>query len=202
MLRADSEFRFPQLDSTQLGGVRREPALFNNEARNLMDALAAFHVGKDKRPVRAHSQRVGFHDLKVGTYQGCQVNFVDDQKIGPRNARAAFARYFFALRNVDDIDGQVGELRAERCGEIVATRFDETQVGAGKFSFLFVDRREVDGGVFANRGVRTTSGLNTHDALRGKSFGARQDELVFLCIDVIRDYVDVVLVAKPLAEGF
>jgi hypothetical protein len=50
--------------------------------------------------------------------------------------------------------------------------------------------------------VRATSGLYAHDALRWKSFGARQDELVFLRIDVIRDYVDVVLMAKPLAEGF
>jgi hypothetical protein len=50
--------------------------------------------------------------------------------------------------------------------------------------------------------VRTAPGLYSHDAVCGKSFRARENELVFFRIDVIGDDVDVVVIAKPLAECF
>jgi hypothetical protein len=71
-----------------------------------------------------------------------------------------------------------------------------------KSAVHFLDCREVHGSILANGSVRTTAGLNAHDALGWKSFRARQDELVFFRIDVIRDHVDLVVVAKPLAERF
>lgn len=51
-------------------------------------------------------------------------------------------------------------------------------------------------GVFANRGMGATSCLDTHDALRRQRLRAREDELVFLCVDVIGDHVDVVVIPK------
>src|SRR4029077_13210186 len=122
--------------------------------------------------------------------------------VGAGDAGSAFARYFFALRDVDDIDGQVGQFRAESGRQIVATGFDEAQFRVRKFAVHFLNRREVHGGIFANGGVRTPSSLNTHDALGWESFRARQDELIFFRVDVIGDHVDLVVVAKLLAERF
>src|SRR5580658_10136990 len=180
----------------------RQSALLDNKGCDLLDTFATLQIRENKRPIRAHSNRIRFHDRKVSANKRSQVDFVDNQKVGTRYTWTAFAWYFFALRNIDDIDSQISKFRAERCGQIVTARFDETQFRVGKFPVHFVDRGEVHGCIFANGGVRATSGLDAHDALRWKSFGARQDELVFLRIDVIRDYVDVVLMAKPLAEGF
>src|SRR5215510_2392226 len=104
--------------------MRSEPAVLNDEVRDLLDALAAFQIRKDKGPVHAHSQRVGFHDFETGANQRSQIDLVDHEKVRSRNSRTAFARYFFALRNVDDINSQVRQLRTERSREIISARFD------------------------------------------------------------------------------
>src|SRR5262245_7325551 len=65
-----------------------------------------------------------------------------------------------------------------------------------------VDRREVHRRVLADRGVRAASRLDAHDALRRQRPRAGQDQLVFLRVDVVRDHVDVVVVAEALAERF
>src|SRR5262249_35768686 len=50
--------------------------------------------------------------------------------------------------------------------------------------------------------MRTTAGLDAHYALRGQRLRARQNELVFLRVDVVRDDVNVVVVPQPLAQRF
>ena len=49
-----------------------------------------------------------------------EIDLVDHQQVGTGDAGAAFARDFLALRHVDHVDRDVGELRAEGGGEIVA----------------------------------------------------------------------------------
>ena len=41
-------------------------------------------------------------------------------------------KHVVARRYIDDIDGEVGKLRREGCGKVVAARFDDDQVEVGK----------------------------------------------------------------------
>ena len=68
--------------------------------------------------------------------------------------------------DVDHVEREVGQLRAEGRGEIVAAGFDEDEVEAREAPAHLVDRREVDRGVLADRGVRAAAGLDADDALR------------------------------------
>src|SRR5580704_7528268 len=107
-----------------LSGRVHEPPSCDHKSCDLVDALAAFQIGKNKGTLCAHSSGVHFHYLKVCTYQSGQVDFVYDKKIRASDTRAALARYFFSRGNVDDIDRQVGKLGAEGRREVVAAGFD------------------------------------------------------------------------------
>ena len=65
---------------------------------------------------------------------GGEIDFIDDQQIRPRNARAAFGGNFVSARDVDDVDRQIGEFRREGGGEIVAAGFISTRSSAGNFA--------------------------------------------------------------------
>ena len=72
----------------------------------------------------------------------------------------------------------------------------------GELSVHLFDSREVHGRVLANRRVRTSARLDTHDALRRERLRAGENKLVFLRIDVVGDHVDVVIIPKPFAQPF
>ena len=63
------------------------------------------------------------------------------------------------------------------------------------------DRREIDRGVLADRGVRATAGLDADDAVGLERAGARQELGVLLGVDVVGDDGDVVVVAHRLAQA-
>ncbi len=56
---------------------------------------------------------------------GSEIDFVDDKQIRARYSRPAFARYLIACGDVDHIDRQVDQLRAESRREIVAAGFNK-----------------------------------------------------------------------------
>ena len=49
--------------------------------------------------------------------------------------------------------------------------------------------------------MRTATGLDTHDAFRRKSFRARENELVLFGVNVVRNHVNVIGIAKPVVPG-
>ena len=75
---------------------------------------------------------------------GREVDLVDDEEIGARDAGAALGGNFVAGGDVDHVDREIGELRGKRRGEIVATGFDQDQVERGKLRAHLGDRVEVD----------------------------------------------------------
>ena len=77
--------------------------------------------------------------------------------------------------DVDDVDREVGKLRREGRGQIVAAGFDQHQIEIGKFLSHVGDRGEIDRGVLADRGVRAAAGLDAGDALGRERAGAHQD---------------------------
>src|SRR5690606_9753537 len=108
------------------------------------------------------------HHLKRGADIGRKVDLVDDEQIRARDARAALGRNLVTGGDIDDIDGDVGELRRKRRGEIVAAGFDQDEIKIWKFLPHLGDRGEIDRGVFANGGVRAAAGLDAGDALGGE----------------------------------
>ncbi len=129
-----------------------------------------------------------------------KVDLVDHQKVRARDARPALARDLVACRHVDDVDGQVGEFRAERRREIVAAAFDEHQLKVGETGIHLVDGGEIDRGVLADGRVRATACLHAHDPLRRQCAGAGEELGILARVDVVGDCRDLVGVAHQLAE--
>ena len=112
------------VDSASYG---RQSTFLNDEVCDRLDAFAAFQIRKNEWPLAAHSERVRFHDTEIRPYKRSQVDLVDNEKVGARNSRSAFARDLFTFRNVDHIDRQIGQFGAESCRQIISARFDKAQ---------------------------------------------------------------------------
>ena len=148
----------------------------------------------------AHLLGVALHHLERGADIGREIDLVDDQEIGARDAGPALRRNLVAGRDVDDIDREIGKLRRECRGQIVAAGFDQHQIEIGKFLSHVGDRGEIDRGILADRGVRTAAGLDAGDALGRERAGAHQIFGVPLGVDVVGDGGDLVAVAQMLAQ--
>ena len=145
-----------------------------NEGRDLIDAFAFAQIGEHERPLPPHPLGVALHHFERGADVGREVDLVDDEEIGAGDAGAALPRDLLAGGDVDHVEGEVGELRREGGGEIVAAGFDQHQIEIGKLGAHLRDGGEIDGGILADRGVRAAAGLHAHDALRGQRAGADQ----------------------------
>jgi hypothetical protein len=71
-----------------------------------------------------------------------------------------------------------------------------------KFLVHVFDGGEVHGSILPNRRMRTAACLDAHNALCGQRLCARENELVFLRVNVVCDHVNVVAVPQPLAQRF
>ena len=71
-----------------------------------------------------------------------------------------------------------------------------------EFLVHVLDGGKVHGGILSNGRMRTAACLETHDAFRRQRLSTRENELVFLRINVVGNDVDVVVVPKPLAQRF
>ncbi len=122
------------------------------------------------------------------------VDFVDDQQVGFGDARAAFAGDFVAGGDVDDVQGEVGQFRAEGGGEVVAAGFHQHQFQVGVAALQVVDGREIHGSVFADGCVGAAAGFHAEDAVGWEGIVFQEEVGVFPCVDVVGDDGDVVVV--------
>src|ERR1700722_608495 len=196
----------PAIVSAASGGLNRlarsrlQPAFSDNELDDLIDTFPGFQIGEDKTPFAAHAFSVAVHHLEARADQRRQIDLVDDQQVGSGNPRAALARDFIAGGDVDHINRQIGELGRKCRGEIVAARLDQDHVKPRERPVQFGDRREVDRGVLADRGVRTAAGLDAADAFGRQRTAAGQKLGVLAGIDVVGDRDDLEALAHALAE--
>src|SRR4051812_39726785 len=109
-------------------GSSAQHPLVLDEAHDRLQALAGLQVGEDEWTLMAHLLRVAVHHLKRRADHRREVDLVDDQQIALRDAGPAFARDLVARGDVDDIERQVGELRTEGGGEVVAAGLDQDQI--------------------------------------------------------------------------
>ena len=112
----------------------------------------------------------------------------------------AFRGNLVAGGDVDHVDGEIGQFRREGRGQIVAAGFDQNQVEIGKFRPHVGDRGEIHRRIFADRGVRTTSGFDADDAIRRQRPRTNQELRVPFRVDVVGDRGDLVALAQLLAQ--
>ena len=143
--------------------------------------------------------RVALHDAEVGADERREVDLVDHEEVGARDAGAALARDLLAGGHVDHVDREVGELGAEGRGEVVAAALDQAELAGREEAAHARDGGEVDRGVLADRGVRAAAGLDALDALRRRARRSRVRNCAILArVDVVRD--DGELVARRAAR--
>ncbi|HZO56638.1 MAG TPA: hypothetical protein VFB63_28270 [Bryobacteraceae bacterium] len=166
---------------------------------DFLDADGVLDLCENEGAGPTHSAGVASHDIEVGADGLGEIGFIDDKQVTLRDARAAFARNFVATRNVDNLDGEVGELAAEARGEIVAAGFDEEQVGV-ELAMEFFQGEQVGGDVLANGRVGAAAGFDGFDTFRWKCFVANKELSVFAGKDVIGYRGDVKHIAEAPAE--
>src|SRR5882672_10299970 len=171
-----------------------------DERHDRVQALAALQVAEHEGPLAAHLLRVPVHDLERRADHGREVDLVDDQQVRLGDARAALARDLVTGGDVDHVEGEVGQLRAESRSEVVASRFDEDDLEVAEGAVQPRYGLEVDRGVLADRGVRAAAGLHADDALGRERLVSHQELRVLLGIDVVRDDGESISLAQRAAQ--
>ena len=64
-------------------------------------------IGKSIRTLATHPRSVAIHDIEIHMSTGRKIALVNHRKVGPRDARSTFARYFLALANGNYIKRQI-----------------------------------------------------------------------------------------------
>src|SRR5215813_7660370 len=156
-----------RLENVRLGSrsSARQSAALLDELHDRADAVAGPHVSEYERPCAAHARGIALHHSKRGAHMWSEIDLVDDEKIGPRNAGAALGRNLVAGRDVDHVDGKVGELWREGRCQVVAAGFDQDEIKARKFRTHVCNGGKIYRGIFADGGVRAAAGFDPGDAL-------------------------------------
>src|SRR5262245_38256144 len=63
------------------------------------------------------------------------------------------------------------------------------------------DGGEVHGCILANCRMWTATCLDAHNALRSQRLRARENELIFFCVNVVGNHVNLVAIPEPFAQG-
>src|SRR5215510_9156041 len=87
-----------------------QSALVLDETGDGVDALARAQIAEHEGTRSAHALGVALHDRERSADVGREIDFVDHEQVGTRDARAAFGRNLVAGGDVDDIERQVREL--------------------------------------------------------------------------------------------
>ncbi len=125
--------------------------------------------------------------MQICTNVRRQVCFVDHEQIGLDHALTRLARNLFTLGHVDNVDGEIHQLWAERGRQVVATGLDEDDLQIGMAFKQLLDGSLIHGGVLADCGVRTAAGLDADDSVNWEHTVPGQNLRVLCCVDVVGD---------------
>src|SRR6478735_9112188 len=98
----------------------------------------------------------------------CQVNFIDDQQVRPGYSRSAFTWNLVSFCYINYENGNIGKIRAEGSRQVITATFDHNQFNIRKPSHDFLNGFQVHAGIFADRGMRTTTCFYPDDTLPWK----------------------------------
>ena len=88
-----------------LGALEHTRSL--NEGGDFGEADALLEITHHEWAIPPHFSGISFHDFQRCADVGSEVNLVNDQKIGFRDAWSSFAGDFFTTGNINDIDRQI-----------------------------------------------------------------------------------------------
>jgi hypothetical protein len=166
---------------------------------DLGETDSVFHLGKDEGTVAAHEAGVAVHDVEIGANGLGEIGFVDHEEVGLGNAGPAFAGNFVSASDIDYVNGVIGEFTTEMGGQVVATGFEQEQVGL-KALVEFLEGQEIGGNIFADGSMRAAAGLNGADAFRRQCLVTNQEFTVLASEDVVGDGGNVHAVPQFPAE--
>src|SRR2546428_9890164 len=87
-----------------------EPAFLLDEASDVLDALPRAKIAENEGASAAHASRVPLHHFERGSDIRRKIDLVDDEQVRAGDAWAALRWDLVSGGDVDDIDGEVGEL--------------------------------------------------------------------------------------------
>ena len=137
-----------------------------DECNNCIHAGAHLKISENKWAFAAHFSRISIHDVQRRPHHGGEIDFVNNQQVGTRNAGPTLARNFVARGDVDHVQGKIRELRTEGGGQIIAAAFHEDDI---EFRKRFIQTRngfQINGRILAYRRMRTATGLDPEYAIR------------------------------------
>jgi hypothetical protein len=111
-------------------------------------------------------------------------------------------RGIFPFRHVDDVDGQIRQLRAEGGAQVIAAAFHEDKIEVAELFAQRFHRGEVHRGIFADRGMRAAAGFDADDAFRRQRARFGENALIFFGVDVVGDHRQLPGVAHGFAQRF
>lgn len=158
-----------------------------------------FDLGEDKWAVSAHLFGVTSHNGEVGADGWSQVGFVNDEEIGLRDARAAFAGNLVSARNINDLNRVIGQFAAETGGQVIPARFQKQKVGT-EFGLKILQSEQVGGDIVPDGGVRAAPGFDRSNAFRGQRLIPHQEFAVFLGENIIGHGRQIQPVPQPQAK--
>ena len=145
---------------------------------------SVFDLGEDKWAISPHPLGITSHNTKVGADGWRQIGFVNDQEIGLRDARAAFAGNLVSTRNINDLNRVIGQFAAETGRQVIPARFQEQKVGV-ESGLKILERERVGGDIVPDGGVRAAPGFDRPNAFRGQRLIPHQEFAVFLGEDIV-----------------
>src|SRR5271156_3469819 len=158
---------------------------FFEPAHDAVESHAIAQIRKNKGMLAAHAAGVAVHHFQRSADVRSQVNLVDHQQIGTHDAGAALARNLLALGNVNHVNPDVHQLRAEGGGKIVSATFDENQREARQRVFEFRNRLQIHGRIFTDRGVRACARFDAANTFRGQPALTHQKSGIFRGVNVV-----------------
>src|SRR6266540_194983 len=182
------------------GASGLEEELAADPVNHAVGASPVPEIGEDKGPVSPHPLGVPLHHGEIGAHVGRQVDLVDDEQVGARDAGAALARDLVPLGDVYHVDRRVHQLGAEGCRQVVTAALDEEDIEPGEAAQELVHRLQVDRGVLADGRVRAAARLDSQHPLLRQDSAPDQELGVLLRIDVVGDDGQIEAVAQPHAE--
>src|SRR5258708_248517 len=148
--RREGDYRENRRCGAIMPSDRSEEAFVFDETDHGIEAVPGLEVGEHEGTVAAHALRVALHDFERVTYHRREIDLVDHEQVGLGDPGAALARNLVARGDVDHVEGEVGELRAEGRREVVAAGLDEDHLERGETAIETRHRLEVDPPVLAN----------------------------------------------------
>src|SRR5258708_24940947 len=131
-----------------------------------LNSRARSRVGRDYRPAGAYAFGLRQHRRKFDPDIGRQIDLVDDQEVAAEQPRSSFARNVVATGDVDHKHPPVDEIEREGRSEVVAARFEQDQLKAGKSRLKLIARRDIQGRILADHCMRAGPRVDRGDTCR------------------------------------